>query len=53
MLDGNNAYDLAMHVAKQSGLLKMLYDDKSVEGVSRYENLTELLNGIQEFVEHD
>jgi DNA helicase-2/ATP-dependent DNA helicase PcrA len=53
MLDGSNAYDLAMHVAKQSGLLKMLYDDKSVEGVSRYENLTELLNGIQEFVEDD
>lgn len=53
MLDGSNAYDLAMHVAKQSGLLKTLYDDKSVEGVSRYENLTELLNGIQEFVEDD
>jgi DNA helicase-2/ATP-dependent DNA helicase PcrA len=53
MLDSHNAYDLAMHVAKQTGLLKLLYDDKSVEGVSRYENITELLNGIQEFVEDD
>jgi DNA helicase-2/ATP-dependent DNA helicase PcrA len=53
MLETHNAYDLAMHVAKQTGLLKLLYDDKSVEGVSRYENITELLNGIQEFVEDD
>ena len=53
MLETHNAYDLAMHVAKQTGLLKMLYDDKSVEGVSRYENITELLNGIQQFVEDD
>jgi DNA helicase-2/ATP-dependent DNA helicase PcrA len=53
MLETHNAYDLAMHVAKQAGLLKLLYDDKSVEGVSRYENITELLNGIQEFVEDD
>ncbi len=53
MLDDHNAYDLAMHVAKQSGLMRLLYDDKSVEGVSRYENITELLNGIQQFTEDD
>ena len=53
MLETHNAYDLAMHVAKQSGLLKMLFDDRTVEGVSRYENLTELLNGIQLFAEDD
>lgn len=44
-----NAYDVAMHVAKQSGILKNLYDDKTVEGIARYENIEELLNGIKEF----
>jgi DNA helicase-2/ATP-dependent DNA helicase PcrA len=29
-----------------------LYDDKSPEGVSRYENIQELLNGIKEFSEN-
>lgn len=49
MADRRDAYDLAMHVAKQSGLMKELYSDKSVEGLSRYENFQELLNSIQEF----
>ncbi|HEX7365638.1 MAG TPA: UvrD-helicase domain-containing protein [Pelobium sp.] len=49
----NNAYDTALHIAQQSGLLKDLYDDKSVEGVSRYENIQELLNGIKEFSERE
>lgn len=45
----NNAYDVAMHIAKQSTILKNLYDDKTVEGIARYENIVELLNGIKEF----
>jgi DNA helicase II / ATP-dependent DNA helicase PcrA len=53
MLATHNAYDLALHVAKQTGLLKLLFEDKTVEGVSRYENVVELLNGIKEFVEDD
>lgn len=48
-----NAYDLAMHVAKHSGLYGMLYSDKTVEGVSRYQNLEELLNAVKEFTEND
>ncbi len=43
------AYDVAMHVAKQTGLLKSLYEDKTVEGIARYENMEELLNGLKEF----
>jgi DNA helicase-2/ATP-dependent DNA helicase PcrA len=43
------AYEVAMHIAKQTGLLKSLYDDKTVEGIARYENIEELLNGIKEF----
>ncbi len=53
MLPTHNAYDVAMHVARQSGVLKTLHDDRSVEGISRYENLVELLNGIKEFTEDD
>ncbi len=49
----NTAYDAALHIAQQSGLLKDLYDDKSVEGVNRYENIQELLNGIKEFSERE
>ena len=53
MTETTNAYELATHVAKQTGLMRTLFEDKSVEGISRYENITELLNGIQEFVEDD
>lgn len=44
-----NAYDAAMQIARSSGLLKALYEDKTVEGIARYENIEELLNGIKEF----
>ena len=46
-----NAYDAASHIASQSGLLKDLYADRTPEGISHYENLQELLNGIKEFVD--
>lgn len=48
-----SAYDAALHIAQHSGLLKDLYDDKSVEGLNRYENIQELLNGIKEFSERE
>lgn len=48
-----NAFDLAMHIAQHSGLLKELYNDKSIEGLSKYENTQELLNGIKEFSERE
>lgn len=50
-LETQNAYDLAHHIASHTGILKSLYDDKSPEGVSRYENIQELLNGIKEFTD--
>lgn len=49
----NNAHEMASGLAKSSGLLGELYKDKSVEGVSKYENLQELLNSIKQFVEND
>jgi DNA helicase-2/ATP-dependent DNA helicase PcrA len=48
-LDETSSYDLAQEIAKSSGILKELYDDKSPEGVSRYENIQGLLSGIKEF----
>jgi DNA helicase-2/ATP-dependent DNA helicase PcrA len=51
MVKTHNAFDLASHIAKSSGLLTELYNDKTIEGLSRYENIQELLNGIKEFTE--
>lgn len=48
-----NAYDAALHIAQHCGLLKDLYADKSIEGLARYENIQELLNGIKEFAERE
>jgi DNA helicase-2/ATP-dependent DNA helicase PcrA len=51
MLQKSNAYDVAFHVGKQTGLVKELFNDKSTEGVQRYENVQELLNSIKEWVD--
>lgn len=53
MLKTRNAYDLGQHIAIHSGILKDLYADKSPEGVSRHENIQELLNGLKEFTESE
>jgi len=45
------AYDLARHIAISSGLLKMFRDEDTPEGISRVENIEEILNGIKEFSE--
>ncbi len=47
-----DAYDAASIIAKNSGLLKDLYEDKTVEGLNRYENVQELLNAIKEFTDN-
>ncbi|MBO9639817.1 MAG: exodeoxyribonuclease V subunit gamma, partial [Siphonobacter aquaeclarae] len=52
MIDKKDAYEVASHVAKASGILKELYEDKTVEGLSRYENVQELLNSIKQFVDN-
>ena len=50
-IQNKDAYDAASDIAKSSGLMKELYEDKTVEGLSRYENVQELLNAIKEYVE--
>lgn len=51
ILEKQNAYDVAFAVGKHTGLVQELYNDKSVEGLARYENVQELLNSIKEFTE--
>jgi DNA helicase-2/ATP-dependent DNA helicase PcrA len=46
-----DAYEAAFEIAKASGLLRELYEDKTVEGLSRYENVQELLNAVKEYVD--
>ncbi|SFN80227.1 DNA helicase-2 / ATP-dependent DNA helicase PcrA [Bizionia echini] len=46
-----NAFELADHVVKASGVIRELNKDSTPEGVARMENIEELLNGIKDFVE--
>ena len=51
MLKKQNAYEVAFHVGKQTNFVRELFNDKSAEGVARYENIQELLNSIKEWVD--
>ncbi|MBL0883789.1 MAG: UvrD-helicase domain-containing protein [Chitinophagaceae bacterium] len=51
MLTGTNAYDVAVQVGKHTNLVKELFNDKTTEGLARYENVQELLNSIKEWTE--
>ncbi len=50
-LEKKNAYDLAIIVGKSTSIVKELFNDKTTEGLARYENVQELLNSIKEFTE--
>lgn len=52
-LKAKNAFELGMETGTASGLLKEMHNDKTPEGVNRYENVQELLNGMKEFSEGD
>ncbi|RAJ10448.1 DNA helicase-2/ATP-dependent DNA helicase PcrA [Chitinophaga skermanii] len=47
----SNAYDVAVQVGKSTNIVKELFNDKTTEGLARYENVQELLNSIKEFTE--
>ena len=51
LLKTENAYNVAMEVAKRSGIIKFLKDDQTPEGISRVENIQELMNSMQGFIE--
>ena len=47
----SNAFEISDKVTKKSGLVLELKKDGTPEGVSKLENIEELLNGIRDFVE--
>ncbi|WP_209389764.1 MULTISPECIES: ATP-dependent helicase [unclassified Chryseobacterium] len=51
LLKTETAYNVAMEVAKRSGLIKFLKDDQTPEGISRVENVQELMNSMQGFID--
>ncbi len=51
MLTDKNAYDVAVQVGKHTNIVKELFNDKTTEGLARYENIQELLNSIKEWTE--
>lgn len=50
-LEKKNAYELAVIIGKSTNIVKELFNDKTTEGLARYENVQELLNSIKEFTE--
>ena len=53
LLKKKNAYEMAKHIASSTGILKQLNEDKTPEGINRFENVEELLNAINEFSEKE
>ncbi|SFU53845.1 DNA helicase-2 / ATP-dependent DNA helicase PcrA [Pustulibacterium marinum] len=51
MNESADAFTLAEHVAKKSGILNLFKKDGTPEGIARMENIEELLNGMKDFVE--
>lgn len=51
LISQENAYDAAFIIARSSGILDDLSNDDTPEGISRKENIQELLNGIKDFSE--
>ncbi len=46
-----DAFELGQEIAHASGVVKLMSEDKTPEGVSRYQNIEELLNGLKEFTD--
>jgi DNA helicase-2/ATP-dependent DNA helicase PcrA len=49
LADKSDAFDAAAHIAKTSGLMRELNEDKTPEGISRKENIEELMNSVKEY----
>ncbi len=50
-LQKKNAYDVSVLIGKSTNIVKELFNDKTTEGLSKFENVQELLNSIKEFTE--
>ncbi len=51
LAENSDAFEVVTQISKTSGLMRTLGEDKTPEGVSRVENIEELLNSVKEFVE--
>ena len=49
--ENQDAFYLAEHVAKKTGLVQELKKDSTPEGMAKIQNIEELLNGIKDFTE--
>lgn len=49
--ESQDAFYLADHVSKKTGLVQELKKDGTPEGIAKLENIEELLNGIKDFTE--
>jgi len=49
--ENQDAFYIADHVAKKTGLVQELKKDGTPEGIAKIENIEELLNGIKDFTE--
>ncbi|MEJ7766982.1 MAG: UvrD-helicase domain-containing protein [Chitinophagaceae bacterium] len=50
-LQKKNAYDVAVLIGKSTNIVKELFNDKTTEGLAKFENIQELLNSIKEFTD--
>ncbi|MDR0546623.1 MAG: UvrD-helicase domain-containing protein [Dysgonamonadaceae bacterium] len=50
LLPKQNAYEIGDRIVRETGLVSDLYDDKTPEGLSRIQNIEELLKSLHEFV---
>jgi DNA helicase-2/ATP-dependent DNA helicase PcrA len=48
-LKTKNAYEISEMIGRQTGLIEGLFQDKTPEGIGRYENVQELLSGIKAY----
>ena len=53
LAENTDAYALALSIANESGLLASMATDTTLEGISRFENVQELLNSVKEFTEDE
>lgn len=53
IIETKDAFEATQYVCKTSGILQDLSADKSIEGLSRIENVNELLNAVKAFVDND
>ncbi len=53
MVATTDAFTLAKKIVYASGVLKMLHEDDDPESANRIENIEELLNGVQNFIQDE